>query len=111
MQAGGLRAIPSGSKAVVGITVRISAPATILVRVRNARTGQLLALEPGTRLASETLARQGGTIRAAIRNPGSLAVRVVLDRHRLARGQVYRLEFTAVGVTAKRDRRTIRIRV
>ena len=103
-----LRASRSGRVATVGTLVGMDKKATVILTVRNPRTGKKLILLPGSRLATMTLKRQSLVVQTLVGAGRGFTLRELLPTRQLSRGAIYQLILTATGGNGKSSKLTIR---
>jgi hypothetical protein len=103
-----LHASRSGALAAVSTIVTVNQPATVTLIVRDPRTGKLLILQPGSKLATTTLEKPAAMTRTTITAPRSFTLKALLQSRRLARGAVYQLGLTATNSKGKTSKLQIR---
>jgi len=103
-----LRASRSGQVATVGTLVAVDGKATVVLTVRDPRSGKQVVLLTGSKLAATTLKRQAVTVKSLVGAARTFTVKALLPTRQLSRGAAYQLTLTATGTTGKTS--TIRIR-
>ena len=96
-----------GSLSRIATLVRVDTKATVTLRVRSLRTGKLLTLQSGSRLAEMTLDRPATSARTRIAGARAFAVKVLLPFRQRGGGRQFQLELTAVSVNGKTTRLAI----
>lgn len=94
--------VRSTAVAVVRVPLRVDRSASLVVTVRNPRTGLDLRLEPGSRVAATTLTRRAVAVSTSISGARTFVVEAVLAVRGLTPGWAYQLVIDAVGATGKR---------
>jgi uncharacterized repeat protein (TIGR01451 family) len=96
-----LRASRAGSLSRITKLLRVDTKATVTLEVRDLRSGKLLTLQRGSRLAEMTLKRRATTARTRIAGARTFALKALLPTRQLRRGSHFQLELIATGVNGK----------